>query len=60
MAVLTIAGLYPLILAIGASVGAVTDLPGPVTTLITVSGVASVATYWVMPLMTQVFRRWLF
>ena len=60
MTVLTIVGLYPLIVVIGAIVTAATGLPMALGTLVTVAIVAVVATYWVMPGITRVFRRWLF
>ena len=60
MTILTIVGLYPLIVVIGAIVTAVTGLPVALGTLVTVTIVAAVATYWVMPWITRVFRRWLF
>ena len=60
MTVLTIVGLYPLIVVIGGIVAFVTGLPMALGTLVTVAIVAVVATYWVMPGITRVFRRWLF
>ena len=49
MTVLTIIGLYPLIVGVGALVGAATDLAATIATLITVALVAALATYLVMP-----------
>ena len=60
MTILTIVGLYPLIVVIGAIVAAVTELPVALGSLITVTIVAAVATYWVMPWITHVARHWLF
>lgn len=60
MTILTIVGLYPLIVVIGAIVTTATGLPVALGTLVTVTIVAAVATYWVMPWITRVFRRWLF
>ena len=56
----TIVGLYPLIVGIGAVITAVTGLPVALGTLITVTIVSAVATYWVMPWATRLFRPWLF
>ena len=61
MALLTFAALYPLIMATGAVFGLVpVDAPAAVSTLITVGVVAPAATYFVMPQVTRLFRRWLF
>lgn len=59
-AILTIVGLYPLIVLVGALVTAATGLPVPLGTLVTVTIVAEIATYWVMPWITLVARHWLF
>jgi len=59
MAILTVAGLYPLILVIGRWVAAL-QFPPALSTFVTVSIVAALATYWVMPWITRLFRRWLF
>lgn len=59
MAILTIVGLYPLIVVVGAFVTATTGLPVAVGTLLTVTIVAAVATYWVMPWITRLARHWL-
>jgi hypothetical protein len=59
-ATLTVVGLYPLILLVGALVAATTGLPVPLGTLVTVTIVAAIATYWVMPWITRVARHWLF
>ena len=60
MAILTIVGLYPLIVVVGALVTATTEVSVALGTLITVTIVAAVATYWVMPWITHVARHWLF
>ena len=60
MSIVTIVGLYPLIVVIGALVTAATELPVALGTLVTVTIVAVVATYWVMPMVTRVFSHWLF
>ena len=60
MTILTIIGLYPLIVGVGALVGAVTDLPVATGTLITVVMVAALATYLVMPWITRLGRHWLY
>ncbi|MCH8338011.1 MAG: antibiotic biosynthesis monooxygenase [Chloroflexi bacterium] len=60
MAILTVVGLYPLILVIGRWVADTTQFPPALGTLVTVSIVATLATYWVMPWITRFFRRWLF
>lgn len=60
MTILTIGGLYPLIVVIGALVAALTGLPATLSTLVTIIIVAAVATYWVMPWVTKLFRPWLF
>lgn len=59
-AILTIVGLYPLIVVVGPLVTAATGLPAALGTLVTVAIVATMATYWVMPLITRVARHWLF
>ncbi len=59
-AILTIVGLYPLIVGAGALVTAATGLPVVLGTLVTVTIVAAIATYWVMPWITRVARHWLF
>ncbi len=59
-AILTIVGLYPLIVVVGALVTAATGLPLALGTLVTVTIVAAIATYWVMPWITRVARHWLF
>ena len=56
----TIGGRYPLIVVIGALVAALTGLPATLITLVTIIIVAAVATYWVMPWVTKLFRPWLF
>jgi antibiotic biosynthesis monooxygenase (ABM) superfamily enzyme len=60
MTVLTIIGLYPPIVAVGALVAAATGLPGALATLVTVTIVAALATYWVMPWITRGARPWLY
>ena len=60
MAILTIIGLYPLIVVVGAFVTVTTGLPMAFGTLLTVTIVAAVATYWVMPWITRLARHWLF
>ena len=60
MTILTIIGLYPLIVGVGALVGAATDLATPIATLITVVVVAALATYLVMPWITRSARHWLY
>ena len=60
MTILTIIGLYPLIVGIGAVVAATTDLAVALATLITVIVVAALATYLVMPWITRSARRWLY
>jgi hypothetical protein len=59
MAILTIVGLYPLIVVVGALVTATTEVSVALGTLITVTIVAVVATYWVMPSITHAARHWL-
>ena len=59
MAILTIIGLYPLIVGVGAVVGAVTDLATAIASLITVVVVATLATYFVMPWLTRAAGPWL-
>ncbi len=59
-AILTIVGLYPLIVGVGPLVTAATGLPVALGTLVTVTIVATVATYWVMPWITGVAHHWLF
>ena len=60
MTVLTIIGLYPLIVGVGLLVGAATDLGTAISTLVTVIVVAALATYLVMPWITRTARRWLY
>ena len=60
MTILTIIGLYPSIVAVGALVTVATGLPAALGTLVTVTIVAALATYWVMPGMTRVARDWLY
>lgn len=60
MTVLTIIGLYPLIVGVGLLVGAATDLGTAISTLLTVIVVAALATYLVMPWITRTARRWLY
>ena len=60
MAILTIVGLYPPIVVVGALVTATTGVSVALGTLITVTIVAVVATYWVMPWITRIARHWLF
>ena len=60
MTILTIVGLYPLIVGVGALVGAATDLATPVATLVIVFVVAVLATYLVMPWITRSARLWLY
>ena len=60
MTILTIIGLYPLIVGVGALVGAATDLATAIATLITVVVVAALATYLVMPQLTRSARHWLY
>jgi antibiotic biosynthesis monooxygenase (ABM) superfamily enzyme len=60
MAILTIVGLYPPIVVLGALVTASTGLPVALGTLVTVTIVAAIATYWVMPWITRVAHHWLF
>ena len=60
MSIVTIVGLYPLIVVIGAMVTAATELPVALGTLVTVTIVAVVATYWVMPWITRSARHWLY
>jgi len=60
MAILTIVGLYPPIVVLGALVTAATGLPVALGTLVTVTIVAALATNWVMPWITRVARHWLF
>ena len=59
-AILTIIGLYPLIVGVGALVGAATDLATAISTLITVVVVSALATYLVMPWITRSARHWLY
>ena len=59
-AILTVVGLYPLILMVGALVATATGFPVYLGTLVTVAIVAAIATYWVMPWITRVARHWLF
>ena len=59
-AILTIIGLYPLIVGVGAMVSAATDLTTAISTLITVVVVAALATYLVMPWITRFARHWLY
>ena len=59
-AILTIIGLYPLIVVVGALVTAATGLPVALGTLVTVTIVAAIATYSVMPWITGVARHWLY
>ena len=59
-AILTIVGLYPLIVGVGALVTAATGLPVALGTLVTVTIVAAIATYSVMPWITRVARNWLY
>lgn len=59
-AILTVVGLYPLIVLVGALVTTATGPPVLLGTLVTVIIVAAIATYWVMPWITRVARRWLF
>ena len=59
-AILTIVGLYPLIVVVGALVTAATGLPVAIGTLVTVTIVAAIATYWVMPWITRFARHWLY
>ena len=60
MTILTIIGLYPLIVGVGAVVAATTDLAVALATLITVIVVAALATYLVMPWITRSARHWLY
>ena len=60
MTILTIIGLYPLIVGVGALVAAATDLATAIATLITVVIVAALATYLVMPQITRSARHWLY
>ncbi len=56
----TLVGLYPPIVVLGALVTAATGLPVALGTLVTVTIVATLATYWVMPWITRVTRHWLY
>ena len=60
MTILTIIGLYPLIVGVGVLVSASTDLATALSTLITVVVVATLATYLVMPRITRSARHWLY
>ena len=60
MTILTIIGLYPLIVGVGALVAAATDLATAIATLITVVVVAALATYLVMPWITRSAHHWLY
>ena len=60
VAILTIVGLYPPIVVLGALVTATTGLPVALGTLVTVTIVAAIATYWVMPWITRVAHHWLY
>lgn len=61
MAIVTVVGLYPLILFVAPLLGrAFAPLPGPLGTLLTVCTMVALMTWGVMPLLVRTFRPWLF
>ena len=61
MAVLTILGLYPTMLVVSTLVSALLqEWPRPVLSLVNMLILVPLLTYYIMPLITRVFRSWLY